>query len=67
MTAGRSPLDVPGVSSAWRPGELVALVREDRERSGERILPALSTRRLKLARDPSELRGRGRRRTWEMG
>ena len=45
VIASRSPLDVPGVSSALRPGELVALVREERERSGERILAALSHRR----------------------
>lgn len=45
VTANRSPLDVPGVSSVLRPGELVALVREERERSGERILSALANRR----------------------
>jgi hypothetical protein len=45
VPASRSPLDVPGVSSALRPGELVALVREERERSGERILAALADRR----------------------
>jgi uncharacterized protein (DUF362 family) len=49
VTASRSPLDVPGVSSALRPGELVALVREERERSGERILAALSNRRMQPA------------------
>jgi len=47
VTASRSPLDVPGVSSSLRPGELVALVREERERSGERILAALGDTRLR--------------------
>jgi len=32
VTASRSPLDVPGVSSGFRRGGLVALVREERER-----------------------------------
>ena len=34
----RSPLEVRGVRSSLRRGELVALVREERERSGERVL-----------------------------
>ena len=50
VVADRSPLDVPGVRSRLRPGELVALVREERERSGERILKALSNKRLQLSR-----------------
>lgn len=50
VTARRSPLDVPGVRTALRREELVALVREERERSGERVLEALSNRRLRLAR-----------------
>ena len=45
VKASRSPLDVPGVSSGFRRGELVALVREEREQSGERILAALSNGR----------------------
>jgi len=50
VVSDRSPLDVPGVRSRLRRGELVALVREERERSGERILKALSNQRLQLAR-----------------
>ncbi|MEK6614067.1 MAG: type II toxin-antitoxin system Phd/YefM family antitoxin [Candidatus Binatota bacterium] len=50
VVADRSPLDVPGVRSRLRRGELVALVREERERSGERILEALSNKRLQLSR-----------------
>ena len=50
VTASGSPLDVPGISSALRPGELVALVREERERSGERIIAALAKRRSQPAR-----------------
>lgn len=42
----RSPLDVPGVRTRLRPDELVALVRQERERSGERILTALSNKRI---------------------
>jgi len=38
----RSPLDVPGVRSRLRRGELTTLVREERERPGERIAAALS-------------------------
>ncbi len=41
VVAERSPLDVPPVPSRFRPGELVRLVREERERSGRRILEAL--------------------------
>jgi hypothetical protein len=49
VVSDRSPLDVPGVRSRLRRGELVALVREERERSGERILKALSNKRVQLA------------------
>lgn len=37
----RSPLDVPGVRSRLRRGELVSLIREEREAAGTRILEAL--------------------------
>jgi hypothetical protein len=50
VVSDRSPLDVPGVRSRLRPGELVALVRQERDRTGERILKALSNRRLQLPR-----------------
>lgn len=33
VTDDRSPLDVPGVRSRLRPGELVAIIRAERERS----------------------------------
>jgi hypothetical protein len=42
VVADRSPLDVPGVRSKLRRGELTSLVREERERSGERIVQALA-------------------------
>jgi hypothetical protein len=50
VVSDRSPLDVPGVRSRLRRGELVALVREEREGAGERILRALSNKRLQLPR-----------------
>ena len=46
----RSPLDVPGVRSRLRRGELVQLVREQRAASGTRVIAALSNKRLQLAR-----------------
>jgi len=46
VVSDQSPLDVPGIQSRFRRGELVALVREERERSGERVLMALSNKRL---------------------
>jgi len=60
VTASRSPLDVPGVSSALRPGELIALVREEREQSGERILAALSSERLRPRSRPASKKPRRR-------
>jgi uncharacterized protein (DUF362 family) len=63
VTASRSPLDVPGVGSALRPGELVALVRAEREQSGERILAALADRRLQPARARPAPKKPRRRRT----
>ena len=61
VTASRSPLDVPGVSSGFRPGELVALVREEREQSGERILAALSDGRQQQPSRPTSKKPRRRR------
>lgn len=46
VAAVRSPLDVPGVASRLRAGELVKLVREERERAGATVLEALSNKRL---------------------
>lgn len=40
----RSPLDVPGVRSSLRRSELVALIREERETAGTRIVAGLSPR-----------------------
>lgn len=38
VVSDRSPLDVPGVRSRFGRGELVKLVRGERERSGGRVL-----------------------------
>jgi hypothetical protein len=46
VTPAMSPLDVPGVRSKLRPGELVELLRTERARSGEAIVEALSNKRL---------------------
>ena len=61
VTAPRSPLDVPGVGSAFRPGELVALVREERARSGGRVLDALADARAPGDRSVPERKRRRRR------
>jgi hypothetical protein len=61
VVSDRSPLDVPGVRSQLRRGELVRLVREERERSGSRVLRALSNPRLqptKARRAPKTRRGK---------
>jgi len=50
IVSDRSPLDVPGVRSRLRRGELVQLVREQRATSGTRVIAALSNKRLQLAR-----------------
>jgi hypothetical protein len=63
VVSDRSPLDVPGVRTRLRRGELVGLVREERQRSGERVLSALSNKRLQLARArPASRKPRRRRR-----
>ncbi len=41
-----SPLDVPGVKSRLRRGELVELVATERERSGDAVLRVLSNKSL---------------------
>ena len=61
VTASRSLLDVPGVGSGLRPGELVALIREEREQSGERILAALSRKQVPPARERPASKKRRRR------
>ncbi len=62
VLSDRSPLDVPGVRSRLRRGELVALVREERERSAERILEALN-KRLQPSRARPAVKQSQRRRT----
>lgn len=55
VVSERSPLDVRGVRSKLGRGELVALVRQERERSGERVLKALFNKALQPA--PQKLKG----------
>ena len=56
----RSPLEVPGVRSRLRGGELVQLVREQREASGIRGIAALSRTRGKRRMATRGRRARGR-------
>ena len=53
----RSPLDVPGVRSSLRRGELVDLIREERAGAGDRIVAALASQGLK----PTAKKRKGRR------
>ena len=46
VTAPRSPLDVPGVRSKLRRGEMVELLRAERQRAGDQIVDGLSNLRL---------------------
>ena len=57
VVATRSPLDVPGVRSSLRRGELVDLIREERASAGDRIVAALPNRRVR----PTGPKRRGRR------
>ena len=41
-----SPLNVPGVETTLKPGELVRLLREQRKASEQRLMAALSDQRL---------------------
>jgi antitoxin Phd len=63
VVSDRSPLDVPGVRTRLRRGEVVALVREERKRSGERVLKVLSNKRLQLSRARRTAKKVRRRRT----
>jgi hypothetical protein len=45
-----SPLDVPGVRSALRRGELEEIIRAERRRSGDRVVDALSPPRAQPAK-----------------
>jgi hypothetical protein len=58
VVSDQSPLDVPGIPSRFRRGELVALVREERARSGERVLTALSNKRVPPAKAPRRAKPR---------
>ena len=44
VVSDRSPLDVPGVRTRLRRGELVKMIREERERSGDQVLKVLSNK-----------------------
>jgi hypothetical protein len=50
VVSDRSPLDVPDVRTRLRRGELEKMVREERQLAGDRVLTALSDRRLQLPR-----------------
>jgi hypothetical protein len=58
-TVNRSPLDVPGVRTRLKRGELVDLLRAERERAGAHVLNALSRSRARAATRPAR-RGKGR-------
>lgn len=58
-TVNRSPLDVPGVRTRLKRGELVDLLRAERERAGTHVLEALSRSRVRKATRPAR-RGKGR-------
>lgn len=49
VVSDRSPLDVPGVRGRLRRGELVELVREEREAAGDRIVRTLANKSAKPA------------------
>jgi len=53
MISSTSPLDVPGVPSRLRPGELVEILRSERERAGNRIAERLAPRRPRPAKPPA--------------
>lgn len=44
VAADSSPLDVPAVKTKLRPGELTALVREERRRSADAIAAKIATK-----------------------
>lgn len=45
VTPAGSPLDVPGVRTRLRRGELVAVIRAERQRSADRAVDALRSKR----------------------
>lgn len=53
-----SPLDVPGVETTLKPGELTRLLRQQRKASGDRLLAAASNRPLR----PKKTRRGGKQR-----
>lgn len=50
VTVEGSPLDVPGVRTTLRAGELARLLRAQRKASGDRLLSALSSKRSQPAK-----------------
>ena len=61
VTSDRSPLDVPGVRTRLKSGELVRLLRSERARAGDALLGALSDKRsrsTKPRRNPGKRSGK---------
>jgi len=56
VKAQGSPLDVPGVETSLKPGELTRLLRQQRKDAGEDLVAALSNQRLQ----PTKARRRGK-------
>lgn len=56
VEAVKSPLDVPGVTSRLRTGELVDIVRGERERAGDSVVDALADRRSPAGRPQPRLK-----------
>jgi hypothetical protein len=52
VASTESPLDVPGVSSRLRRGELVEVLRAERQRSGKAPVGALSRKRSQRVKTP---------------
>jgi hypothetical protein len=50
VASTESPLDVPGVSSRLRRGEVVEVLRAERRRSGKALVGALSRKRSQRAK-----------------
>ena len=62
LDSEKSPLDVPGIPSNFKPGELVRMIRDDQRRRADRILKAAAsglpqaTRKAKSADAPARPR-----------
>ena len=61
VTTADSPLDVPGVRSRLRRGELVELLHAERARAGEAVLEALADGRPRRSKARSRTGSRGSR------